>query len=992
MYPNSRQAAKSANPDELIPAQDMWLHKLTQSNDKVLQEAITYKTSFEAVTEPGKIDSSSKVSHHSEKSEKPRSHKTDTRSKLSHRSSRHQQSGSQKSSYTAAPSKTLSEKKRDLMILKKQQEELERQAKVSLRLKEQQSRLELEELAEEHRKKLAEIELKGLELEDELSKISENAEESGLTRISPQLTIDEKDCTRHWVESVDHNQPDAVVVPNQEQHVRSTAEATYPAFTNYLVSPSFTGVNNGQAASSDPGLHYSNHIHGQHHNLSNLVRSQVSVNNPVGLQQVIQHVSNNLPQQTLLSTHPVLGNPNTGSVVPVTSENYFAPTTSAEVPSGVAPFVPASTAVNQVSLSHHTTGSVVAGYQAPVAPSQQHMGVPVSSYNFSSDHYNPYCNLWRPAVAAPLLSAQQHYIPSTTVFSAVTPIVPPNNFVPYTSGGTVFFAQPENSSHANQPFVPYCHGNSSSYTAPTPGNSPGADVEHPLSTRELVNILMHSRKDHLPEWKLTQFDGNPLNWHEWFGQFISTVDSALLSDDEKLTYLKTLVVGKAKSAIAEYSYSGVLYKDALATLQIKFGQLHAVVGAHLDKLSNFPPLKMHNSENVIGFSSAVSGLVAVFKSLSFNDDLKSVNLLNQAVSKLPPNLKEAWSMQTVRRQWHRPTLLDFNEWLKEKAEGHERLKTINFKSKSEEPVKQKIGTRVFASNANVSNKTKEKPKYPPCSVCKGQHALWNCAVFKEKNATERAKHVAEQILCFASLQSNHSFRNCSKARKCPKPDCESTHNVLLHGAEKNFPPKDIKGNANAKHVSTNAAVGDIHSQESTKGLLPVASLAVSAVATITNALALCDSASTHSWVSADLVKRLHLVGTPINLTINRFNSTSLMKTLQVSFQVSAETNNSEFSFSVRAYVKDHIRIGSDSISIPELQEKYPQLAPIKPRHYKYEDVEIIIGQDFYHAIRPVEYLLGEDSISPCAVRLPIGWVLSGPLPPSFKSNSSCFKC
>ena len=284
-------------------------------------------------------------------------------------------------------------------------------------------------------------------------------------------------------------------------------------------------------------------------------------------------------------------------------------------------------------------------------------------------------------------------------------------------------------------------------------------------------------------------------------------------------------MGKAKSAIAEYSYSGVLYKDALATLQRKFGQPHAVVGAHLDKLSNFPPLKMHNSENVIGFSSASSGLVAVFKSLPFNDDLKSVNLLNQA----PPNLKEAWSMQTVRRQWHRPTLLDFNEWLKEKSEGHERLKTINSKSKSEESVKQKIGTKVFASNANVSKKTKEKPKYPPCSVCKGQHALWNCTVFKEKNATQRAKYVAEQKFCFACLQSNHSFRYCSKARKCPKPDCESTHNVLLHGAEKIFPPKDTKsspasGNANAKHVSTNAAVGDIHSQESNKGLLPVASL------------------------------------------------------------------------------------------------------------------------------------------------------------------------
>ena len=167
-------AAKSANPDELIPAQNMWLHKLTQSNDKLLQEAITYKTSFEAVTEPDNIDSSSKISHPSEKSEKPQSHKTDTRSKVSHRSSRHHQSGSQKSSrYTAAPSKTLSEKKRKLKILKKQQEELERHAKVSLRLKEQQNKmkqyvleqqssLELEKLAEEHRKNWQKLSRKGL--------------------------------------------------------------------------------------------------------------------------------------------------------------------------------------------------------------------------------------------------------------------------------------------------------------------------------------------------------------------------------------------------------------------------------------------------------------------------------------------------------------------------------------------------------------------------------------------------------------------------------------------------------------------------------------------------------------------------------------------------------------------------------------------------------------------------------------------------------------
>ena len=100
--------------------------------------------------------------------------------------------------------------------------------------------------------------------------------------------------------------------------------------------------------------------------------------------------------------------------------------------------------------------------------------------------------------------------------------------------------------------------------------------------------------------------------------------------------------------------------------------------------------------------------------------------------------------------------------------------------------------------------------------------------------------------------------------------------MILHGAEKNLPPKDPKsspasGNANTNYVSTNAAVGDIHSHDSTKGILPKASLAVSSDATIDHALALCDRASTHAWASADLVKRLHLVGTSVKLTLNGLN-------------------------------------------------------------------------------------------------------------------------
>ena len=121
------------------------------------------------------------------------------------------------------------------------------------------------------------------------------------------------------------------------------------------------------------------------------------------------------------------------------------------------------------------------------------------------------------------------------------------------------------------------------------------------------------------------------------------------------------------------------------------------------------------------------------------------------------------------------------------------------------------------------------------------------------------------------------------------------------------------------------------------------------------------------------------------------NSITVVETHSVKFTVSSEPNNSDFVFSLCAYVKDNIRIGSELINIADLQNKYPQLAPINLTQYTYEDVEVIIGQDYYHAVRPIEFILGDDKNSPRSVRLPIGWVISGPLPPSVNSTSSCFK-
>ena len=251
--------------------------------------------------------------------------------------------------------------------------------------------------------------------------------------------------------------------------------------------------------------------------------------------------------------------------------------------------------------------------------------------------------------------------------------------------------------------------------------TPAAPASENVSLiRAFTDALTSKKNDPLPESKLSQYNGGPLQWHEWYGQFKSAIDSQSLTDDVKLTYLKTLVTGKAKTAIAEFAYCGAMYKDALRTLERKFGQPQAVVSAHLDNISSFPPLKIHNSDNIIKYSGCVSSLVGVFKSLSYDSDLKSAALLNTAVQKLPPNMKESWSLFTVKKHWVKPTLLDFNDWLKEKAEAHNLMKNTAFKARTEDTnssvTRSKVASKEFAANTQHKSNLKPQQSSPSISI------------------------------------------------------------------------------------------------------------------------------------------------------------------------------------------------------------------------------------------------------------------------------------
>ena len=217
--------------------------------------------------------------------------------------------------------------------------------------------------------------------------------------------------------------------------------------------------------------------------------------------------------------------------------------------------------------------------------------------------------------------------------------------------------------------------------------------------------------------------------------------------------------------------------------------------------------------------------------------------------------------------------------------------------------------------------------------------------------------------------------------------------------ESKSPSNNNNSNSNAvanqsklSGVQSSRKTSTLSSASNVKSLLQVTELQLkSSSGTDTTASVLCDTACSNSWVSNNLANRLGLHGTALKLTVKGINTEEVVDTKLVELMVTPRDNQAFEPFKVSRYVKEDLNVGADVVNIKALKETYPHLAVLDPVTYCYGNVEMILGQDVYHAIRPLEYFAADEKCSPFAVRLPIGWILSGPLPSSSGLVSTCFK-
>jgi len=287
----------------------------------------------------------------------------------------------------------------------------------------------------------------------------------------------------------------------------------------------------------------------------------------------------------------------------------------------------------------------------------------------------------------------------------------------------------------------------------------------------------------LPRLKLSEFDGNLKMWPMFWNCFDATVNSQPISDIEKLTYLLSLLRGKAKSAVEGFALRPENYGVVISVLRDKFGQNDQLKASLFRELFAVPPVSKNTD-----FCYVVDKIECILRQLeSLGESVNIPSFESVLEDKFPPWVLDqiyaakekstSWSMMDLR------TLLIVLSARRQKISNALSERKLvksdeNFSSSSKGSFKGKSKSN-FVSKSQVSStlvsttleavdsqrasvehekrETKSRSK-AKCYFCSAQHSSRYCK--KYPSFEERKKRVSELKLCFKCLRSGHGIAKC----------------------------------------------------------------------------------------------------------------------------------------------------------------------------------------------------------------------------------------
>ena len=174
------------------------------------------------------------------------------------------------------------------------------------------------------------------------------------------------------------------------------------------------------------------------------------------------------------------------------------------------------------------------------------------------------------------------------------------------------------------------------------------------------NISVRPR---LPRQEIPPFSGDPLQFQSFWEIFDSSIHSnTSLAPISKLSYLKTLLTGKAKDALNSLGLTSGNHVEAVAILKSRFGDPQVVIQSNIDILLALHPIS--SSSNITDLRKIYDKVEAVSRNLQrFEVHAEHFGpiLIAVLVENLPSDLHLQVSRNIPQGKWEISKLLDESE-------------------------------------------------------------------------------------------------------------------------------------------------------------------------------------------------------------------------------------------------------------------------------------------------------------------------------------------
>lgn len=470
--------------------------------------------------------------------------------------------------------------------------------------------------------------------------------------------------------------------------------------------------------------------------------------------------------------------------------------------------------------------------------------------------------------------------------------------------------------------------------------------------------------------ELPTFSGDPNDWLLFITAFRRSTEVCRFSEEENLVRLQKALTGRAKESVGAMLCLPGTIPDIIKTLELQYGRPQIIIRNLINKFKKVPKLVDDQGNSIIELYNKVNNLVVSIEALGCPEYLLNLQLIDELVDKLTPNLRLLWGEELATKPQLGPSIKAFRDWLYKRALAMSLTNPDSSHGGRDGGKKQHLNV--------VDSKVGGETNRRPCSYCQlDGHILEKCRKFSELSVDERLKWVREAGICFGCLKSKHRIADCTSRKRCGVGECRMKHHALLHTNRDKDRDKDRKG------VDTLGSAREPSAEVLLK-ILPVRLRGPQGEVVIR---ALLDDGATATLIDRGIALKLGLRGPVAPLTVQWITGVASEdhESERVCLTISGVSRGCK-RFSIDgARTIENLALPNQVVDEGKVISNFPKLRSFRGLFDNFDPPKMVIGQDHWMFLESMGRIRNElNGLALEKTRL--GWVLHGNLKGSTNST------